>query len=146
MWSDTWNVSYIELRIWNTTVFVTTISSLYALFESLFMRKVLELDLICLRRRPCGSEHGKPAKMSCLALRGLKRWKSLECSSVLFQLIGITGSRGFQSLTSLFVLGRHGLSLIGKLLTLNVLGLSKLMFVSRILEPPKWVISKSTVS
>ena len=36
----------------------------------------------------------------------------------------------------------RSLSMIGRVLILNILGLSKLLFVSRILEPPNWVCAK----
>ena len=36
----------------------------------------------------------------------------------------------------------RSLSLIGKVLILNILGLSKLLYVSRFLEPPKWVLDR----
>ena len=33
----------------------------------------------------------------------------------------------------------RSLSLVGRVLVLNILGLSRLLFVSRVLEPPNWV-------
>ena len=43
---------------------------------------------------------------------------------------------------SLCLWNAQSLSFIFRVFILNVLGLSKLLFVSRILEPPKWVLSK----
>ena len=36
----------------------------------------------------------------------------------------------------------RSLSLLGKVLILNILGLSKLLFLSRFMQPPKWVVDK----
>lgn len=36
----------------------------------------------------------------------------------------------------------RSLSLLGKVLILNILGLSKLLFLSRFMQPPKWVVNK----
>ena len=42
----------------------------------------------------------------------------------------------------MFLAGKISLSLIGKLLVLNILGLSKLLFVSSVLTTPRWVCDR----
>ena len=57
-------------------------------------------------------------------------------------LNSIIGGCACPRLTVLFLWRSRSLSLVGKVLILNILGLSKLLFVSRFVDPPRWVLDR----
>ena len=128
----------------DTTVFVKTISSLYALFETISLyEKGTGARLNLSKTEAMWLGAWKFCQDEPLGLTWVKKMKIL---GVFFGTVSVDQDNWEPRLSKLdkclCLWKARSLSYIGKALILNVLGLSKLMFVSRILEPPKWVLSK----
>ena len=76
-------------------------------------------------------------------LLGVKWVQKIKILGVVFGTVDVNRDNWEPRLSkldkSLSLWKSRSLSLIGKVLILNILGLSKLLYVSRVLDPPRWV-------
>ena len=77
---------------------------------------------------------------------GLKWVQKMKILGIVFGTVDVNRDNWEPRLSkldkSLSLWKPRSLSLIGKVLILNILGLSKLLYVSRVLDPPRWVYDK----
>ena len=108
-----------------------------------FTSVALVSSLICPRLRPCWLGAWKDRLDEPLGLTWVRKMKIL---GVFFGTVDVERDNWEPRLSKLDkTLSRwksRSLSFIGKVLILNILALSKLLYVSRVLVPPKWVYSK----